>query len=103
MFLNDVYISAKFRRYINEAVSYANTKGLYVEMNTHEILSLSSILVLILNSYSTKMVEAFGLDVLELIHKEYTRMVCTVIEVNNFLIYSNGPAADCVNPNIVFI
>lgn len=49
------------------------TKGLYVESHTHEILSLSSILVLIPNSYSTKMVEVFGLDLLELTHQNIHR------------------------------
>ncbi|CAG8459742.1 7649_t:CDS:2 [Paraglomus occultum] len=70
MHINDVNISARFRKYVDGAVSLAKTKGLYVEMNTHEILSLSSILVLIPNSYPAKMVEYFGLDLLEAIHRE---------------------------------
>ncbi|CAI2197374.1 17897_t:CDS:2, partial [Funneliformis geosporum] len=73
LIVNNVNISAKFRSYINESISHANkTNGLYVESNTHEILSLSSILVLIPNSYSTKMVEIFGLRVLKSIHHEFT-------------------------------
>ncbi|CAG8716275.1 36402_t:CDS:2, partial [Racocetra persica] len=71
IFLDNINISAKFKQYINKAISYTNDKGLYVETNTHEILSLSSILVLILNSYPTKMVEAFSLDVPESIHRRY--------------------------------
>ncbi|RGB42693.1 hypothetical protein C1646_682536 [Rhizophagus diaphanus] len=93
VFLNDVNISAKFRRYINEAVTYANTK---VEMNTHEILSLSSILVLIPNSYSTKMVEAFGLDVLESIHKEYTPKLSLQLDIEIENVYRNVVKA-CLN------
>ncbi|CAG8768546.1 18483_t:CDS:2, partial [Gigaspora margarita] len=79
--LNNVNISAKFRQYINEAVSHANDKGLYVETNTHEILSLSSILVLIPNSYSTKMVEEFSLDVLESIHRKYTPTLSLQLDI----------------------
>lgn len=60
-----------------------------VEMNTHEILSLSSILVLIPNSYSTKMVEAFGLDVLESIHKEYTPKLSLQLDIEIENVYRN--------------
>ncbi|CAG8434375.1 14019_t:CDS:2 [Funneliformis mosseae] len=72
LFVNGVNISDKFRTFINEAILHANEKGLYVESHIHEILSLSSILVLIPNSYPIKMVEVFGLDLLELTHQKYT-------------------------------
>ncbi|RIB00337.1 hypothetical protein C2G38_2130079 [Gigaspora rosea] len=87
VFLDNVNISAKFRQYINEAISYANDKGLYVETNTHEILSLSSILVLIPNSYPTKMVEAFSLDVLESIHRRYTPKLSLQLDIEVENIY----------------
>ncbi|CAG8671646.1 2006_t:CDS:2, partial [Dentiscutata heterogama] len=87
VFLDNVNISAKFRQYINEAISYANDKGLYVETNTHEILSLSSILVLIPNSYPTKMVEAFSLDILESIHRRYTPKLSLQLDIEVENIY----------------
>ncbi|PKY13297.1 hypothetical protein RhiirB3_518679 [Rhizophagus irregularis] len=87
--INNVNISAKFRAYINEAISHANTDGLYVESNTHEILSLSSILVLIPNSYSTKMVEIFGLQVLASIHHEYTPTLSISLDTEIECIYRN--------------
>ncbi|GBC12508.2 C2H2-type zinc finger transcription factor [Rhizophagus irregularis DAOM 181602=DAOM 197198] len=81
LFVNGVNISEKFRTYINESILHANNKGLYVETHSHEILSLSSILVLIPNSYSTKMVESFGLDVLESIYREYTPKLSIQLDI----------------------
>ncbi|GES97487.1 C2H2-type zinc finger transcription factor [Rhizophagus clarus] len=89
MYVNNVNISAKFRAYVNEAISHANANGLYVESNTHEILSLSSILVLIPNSYSTKMVEVFGLQVLASIHHEYTPTLSMLLDTEIECIYRN--------------
>ncbi|RGB22392.1 hypothetical protein C1646_776154 [Rhizophagus diaphanus] len=90
LFVNDVNISEKFRIYINEAILHANSEGLYVESHTHEILSLSSILVLIPNSYSTKMVEVFGLQVLESIHREYTPTLSISLDTEIESIYRNA-------------
>ncbi|CAI2193392.1 14786_t:CDS:2, partial [Funneliformis geosporum] len=87
LFVNGVNLSEKFRTYINEAILHANEKGLYVESHTHEILSLSSILVLIPNSYSTKMVEVFGLDLLELTHQKYTPKLSLRLDIEIENIY----------------
>src|SRR6266498_1226084 len=80
----------KFRIYINEAILYANNKGLYVESHTHKILSLSSILILIPNSYFTKMVEVFGLQVLESIHHEYIPTLSISLNTEIKSIYRNA-------------
>jgi len=88
LFVNSVNLSEKFRKFINEAILHANEKGLYVESHTHEILSLSSILVLIPNSYSIKMVEVFGLDLLELIHQKYTPKLSLRLDIEIENIYS---------------
>ncbi|PKK61061.1 hypothetical protein RhiirC2_870715 [Rhizophagus irregularis] len=90
LFVNDVNISEKFGIYIDEAILHANNKGLYVESHTHEILSLSSILVLIPNSYSTKMVEVFGLQVLESIHREYTSTLSISLDTEIESIYRDA-------------
>ncbi|CAG8678167.1 17753_t:CDS:2, partial [Funneliformis caledonium] len=60
IFVNDVNILEKFKTYINEAILHANNKSLYVKSHTYKILSLSSIFVLISNSYLTKMIENFN-------------------------------------------
>ncbi|CAG8657091.1 13248_t:CDS:2, partial [Funneliformis caledonium] len=80
----------KFRTYIDEAILHANNKGLYVESHTHEILSLSSILVLIPNSYSTKMVEVFGLQILESIYHEYAPTLSITLDTEIENIYRNA-------------
>ncbi|CAG8665311.1 6380_t:CDS:2 [Funneliformis mosseae] len=80
----------KFRTYIDEAILHANSKGLYVESHTHEILSLSSILVLIPNYYSTKMVEVFGLKILESIYHEYAPTLSITLDTEIENIYRNA-------------
>ncbi|CAG8834761.1 5116_t:CDS:2, partial [Gigaspora margarita] len=49
----------------------AKTNGLFVESNVHEILSLSSILLLTPNSHSNIMINIFGSPLLDQIHQEF--------------------------------
>ncbi|CAG8714677.1 9400_t:CDS:2, partial [Funneliformis caledonium] len=96
LFVNGVNILEKFRTYISESILHANNKGLYIESHSHEILSLSSILVLIPNSYSTKMVESFGLDVLESIYREYTPKLSLQLDIEIENVY-RSVVKTCLN------
>jgi len=59
-FIEEFNISELFRRYQNESIKLANTRGLYVETNVHEILALTSIFMLSPNSHSEMMINTFG-------------------------------------------
>ncbi|PKB97742.1 hypothetical protein RhiirA5_432557 [Rhizophagus irregularis] len=58
-------ISKLFRQYQDESFNLANSGGLYVEADVHEILSLTSIFMLSPNSHSEMMINIFGLDLLD--------------------------------------
>jgi hypothetical protein len=63
-------VSRLFRQYQNQSLDLAKTKGLFVESNVHEILALSSILMLVPDSYSNTMIGLFGLPLLEEIYQQ---------------------------------
>ncbi|CAI2192304.1 17732_t:CDS:2, partial [Funneliformis geosporum] len=65
-------VSIIFRNYQNQSLNIARDKGLFVESNIQEILSLSSILLLAPNSYSRTMIDHFGLSLLDEIHQKLT-------------------------------
>src|SRR6266496_835756 len=65
-------VSIIFRNYQNQSLNIARDKGLFVESNVQEILSLSSILLLAPNSYSRTMIDHFGLSLLDEIHQKLT-------------------------------
>ena len=65
-------MSLLFRNYQDASLTLAKTKGLFVESNVQEILSLSSILLLASDSYSSTMIDHFGLQLLDEIRKNFT-------------------------------
>jgi hypothetical protein len=65
-------ISELFRRYQNESINLANSDGLYVETNVHEILALTSIFMLSQNSHSEMMMNIFGSNLLDKIVKKFS-------------------------------
>ncbi|UZO18267.1 uncharacterized protein OCT59_009584 [Rhizophagus irregularis] len=69
-YMGDINVSSLFRYYQNQSLKLARDKGLFVETNVHEILSLSSILMLSPNSHSTLMIDSFGSPLLDQIHQE---------------------------------
>jgi len=69
-YMGDINVSSLFRNYQNQSLKLARDKGLFVESNVHEILSLSSILMLSPNSHSTLMIDFFGSPLLDQIHQE---------------------------------
>ncbi|CAB4428015.1 unnamed protein product [Rhizophagus irregularis] len=69
-YMGDINVSSLFRYYQNQSLKLARDKGLFVESNVHEILSLSSILMLSPNSHSTLMIDSFGSPLLDQIHQE---------------------------------
>ncbi|PKC55724.1 hypothetical protein RhiirA1_502647 [Rhizophagus irregularis] len=71
VFLEENNISLLFRNYQNQSLEIARNKGLFVETNVHEILSLSSILLLTTNSHSNGMISLFGSPLLDKIHQEF--------------------------------
>ncbi|CAB5389647.1 unnamed protein product [Rhizophagus irregularis] len=68
--IGDTNVSQLFRKYQNESVKIAKTKGLFVESNVHEILSLSSIFLLAPGSHSNTMINIFGSPLLNEIHQQ---------------------------------
>ncbi len=64
-FIGETNVSLLFRNYQNQSLELARTKGLFVESNVHEILSLSSILMLTPNSHSNTMINLFGSPLLD--------------------------------------
>ncbi|CAG8678446.1 3463_t:CDS:2, partial [Acaulospora morrowiae] len=63
-------VSYLFRKYQNNSRNIAKTEGLFVESNVHEILSLSSIFLLIPDSHSRNMIDIFGSPLLDEIHQQ---------------------------------
>ncbi|CAG8542653.1 13872_t:CDS:2 [Acaulospora morrowiae] len=66
--IGETNVSQLFRNYQNESVRIAKDGGLFVESNVHEILSLSSIFLLIPNSHSKTMINIFGSRLVDKIH-----------------------------------
>ena len=64
-------MSSLFRNYQNQSLKLAMEEGLLIESNVHEILSLSSILLISPNSHSPLMIDLFGSALLEQIHEEF--------------------------------
>ena len=69
--VGETNVSLLFRNYQNQSLNIARDKGLFVESNVQEILSLSSILLLASNSYSNTMIDHFGLSLLDEIHQKF--------------------------------
>ncbi|CAB4427525.1 unnamed protein product [Rhizophagus irregularis] len=69
--IKEINVSMLFRQYQNKSVDIAKTGGLLVESNTHEILSLSSILLLIPDSHSKTMINIFGSPLLNEIYQQF--------------------------------
>ncbi|CAG8678507.1 6423_t:CDS:2 [Cetraspora pellucida] len=69
--MGETYVSLLFRNYQKQSLNIARDKGLFVESNVQEILSLSSILLLASNSYSNTMTDHFGLSLLDEIHQKF--------------------------------
>lgn len=67
--IKETNISQLFRNYQNKSVLIAKNGGLLVESNVHEILSLSSIFLLVPNSHSRTMIDIFGSRLLDEIHQ----------------------------------
>ncbi|RIA85522.1 hypothetical protein C1645_808223 [Glomus cerebriforme] len=67
--IEEINVSQLFRKYQNNSVNISKTEGLFVESNIHEILSLSSIFLLIPDSHSRKMIDIFGSPLLDKIHQ----------------------------------
>jgi hypothetical protein len=68
--IGDTNVSQLFRQYQNESLKMAKTSGLLVESNVHEILSLSSIFLLIPGSYPNTMIDIFISPLLDEIYKK---------------------------------
>ncbi|RHZ81429.1 hypothetical protein Glove_120g46 [Diversispora epigaea] len=68
--IENTNVSQLFRQYQNESVKISKNGGLTVESNVHEILSLSSIFLLIPGSHSTTMITMFGSQLLDKIHQQ---------------------------------
>ncbi|GES77971.1 hypothetical protein GLOIN_2v1774982 [Rhizophagus clarus] len=67
--IEEINVSQLFRKYQNNSINISKTEGLFVESNIHEILSLSSIFLLIPDSHSRKMIDIFGSPLLDKIHQ----------------------------------
>ncbi|CAG8654668.1 17515_t:CDS:2 [Funneliformis caledonium] len=70
-FLQEANLSRLFCNYQNKSLEIARTNGLFIESNVHEILSLSSILMLTRDSHSNIMINLFGTPLLDKIHEEF--------------------------------
>ncbi|CAG8739073.1 30545_t:CDS:2 [Racocetra persica] len=71
LFLGEINVSQLFSNYQSRSLELAKTKGLFVESNVHEILSLSSIFLLTQNSHSDIMINMFGSPLLDQIYQEF--------------------------------
>ena len=67
--IEEINVSHLFRKYQNNSINISKAEGLFVESNIHEILSLSSIFLLIPDSHSRKMIDIFGSPLLDMIHQ----------------------------------
>ncbi|RHZ67208.1 hypothetical protein Glove_302g51 [Diversispora epigaea] len=79
-FLGETNVSLLFNNYQNQSLELAKTNGLFVESNVHEILSLSSILLLTPNSHSNIMINIFSSPLLDQIHQEFMPMQQIVLD-----------------------
>ena len=70
--IEELNISELFRQYQNESINLANSDGLYVETNVHEILDLTSIFMLSPNSHSETMINIFGSNLLDKTSKKFS-------------------------------
>ncbi|CAG8470647.1 16023_t:CDS:2, partial [Cetraspora pellucida] len=68
--IRNTNVSQLFRQYQNESIKISKNGGLTVESNVHEILSLSSIFLLIPGSHSKTMIKIFGSQLLDEIHQQ---------------------------------
>ncbi|CAG8678438.1 17723_t:CDS:2, partial [Racocetra fulgida] len=68
--IRNINVSQLFRQYQNESIKISKNGGLNVESNVHEILSLSSIFLLIPGSHSKTMIKTFGSQLLDEIHQQ---------------------------------
>ncbi|CAG8565835.1 4591_t:CDS:2 [Ambispora gerdemannii] len=81
--VGETNVSLLFRNYQNQSLNIARDKGLFVESNVQEILSLSSILLLASNSYSNTMIDHFGLSLLDEIHQKFKSEQQIVLDSNS--------------------
>ena len=81
--VGETNVSLLFRNYQNQSLNIARDKGLFVESNVQEILSLSSILLLASNSYSNTMIDHFGLSLLDEIHQKFKPEQQIVLDSNS--------------------
>ncbi|CAG8549961.1 2203_t:CDS:2 [Paraglomus occultum] len=68
--IGNINVSQLFRQWQNESVKISKNGGLLVESNIHEILSLSSIILLVPGSHSKTMINIFGSQLLDKIHQQ---------------------------------
>ncbi|CAG8445501.1 15019_t:CDS:10 [Funneliformis caledonium] len=68
--IREINVSRLFRQYQNQSIKIAKTGGLFVESNVHEILSLSSILLLNPGSHSKTMIDIFSTSLLDDIYQQ---------------------------------
>lgn len=71
--LNDIDVSEKWHIFKEKSLELANREGLFVESHTQQILSLSHILLLKPKQHCPLMLEVFGGDLLETMHKDIIR------------------------------
>ncbi|CAG8618245.1 6558_t:CDS:10, partial [Diversispora eburnea] len=68
--VNDIDVSEKWHLFKEKSLELANKEGLFVESHTQQILSLSHILLLKPKQHCPLMVEVFGDELLETMHKD---------------------------------
>ncbi|RGB22777.1 hypothetical protein C1646_775569 [Rhizophagus diaphanus] len=68
--LNDLDVSDKWHLFKEKSLELANREGLFVESHTQQILSLSHVLLLKPKQHCPLMLEVFGGDLLETMHKD---------------------------------
>ncbi|CAG8574688.1 14905_t:CDS:2, partial [Acaulospora morrowiae] len=68
--IGEANVSQLFRQYQKESLKIAKTGGLLVESNVHEILSLSSIFLLVPGSHPNTMINIFSSPLLDEIHQQ---------------------------------
>ncbi|CAG8660319.1 210_t:CDS:2, partial [Paraglomus brasilianum] len=68
--INEINVSEKWHQFKEKSLKLATERGLFVESHTQEILSLSHILLLKPKQHCPLMVEVFGAELLEVMHKD---------------------------------
>ncbi|CAI2192833.1 15230_t:CDS:10, partial [Funneliformis geosporum] len=68
--LNNLDVSEKWHLFKEKSLELANKEGLFVESHTQQILSLSHVLLLKPKQHCPLMLEVFGGDLLETMHKD---------------------------------